>query len=108
MRRTSFLADRITELRMKKGVTESRMSRDLGRAPGYVNRITTGRGYPRYPELMRIFQYLGVTPAGFFCVSEDHCRKRGLSEKMSRLSSEELLIIENVVDCILKNHGRDR
>lgn len=104
MRRRSFLADRITELRMQKGVTEIRMSRDLGRAPGYVNRITTGRGYPRYPELIRICDYLGVTPAGFFCVAEEHCQRRGLSEKMNRLSSEELMIIENVVDCILQKH----
>ena len=107
MRRESFLADRITELRMQKGVTESRMSRDLGRGTGYVNRITTGRGYPGYEELMHICNYLGVTPAHFFCAAEDGCPKRGLPERMNRLSAEELQIVENIVDSILKNHQKD-
>lgn len=102
MRRESFLADRITELRMQKGVTEAKMSKDLGRGTGYVNRITTGRGYPGYRDLLHICNYLGVTPALFFCTSEGDCQKSGLSEKMRKLSPEELRIIENIVDCILK------
>lgn len=107
MWRNSFLADRITELRMQKGVTESRMSKDLGRATGYVNRITTGRGYPGYQELLHICRYLGVTPANFFCAGEEYCPKRGLPEKMKQLSAEELQIVENIVDSILKKHQKE-
>ena len=102
MRRLSFLSERITDLRMKKGVTESEMSKALGRNPGYVNRITTGRGYPGYRELIHICDYFEISPSAFFDITDATRRKGSISGKLERLTVEELVVLESIVDCILK------
>ena len=40
---TTFIRERITELRLKKGVSEHRMSMDLGHTRSYVHGIVSGR-----------------------------------------------------------------
>ena len=64
-----FINERITELRLKKGVSEYKMSLDLGHSRGYVQSISSGRALPSLSEFLYICEYLDVTPAEFFCVS---------------------------------------
>jgi transcriptional regulator with XRE-family HTH domain len=61
-----FIRHRITELRLKKGVSESRMSSDLGHNKNYIQHITSGKSNPSAQELLYIIDYLGVTPSIFF------------------------------------------
>lgn len=61
-----FIRNRITELRLEKGVTEARMSRDLGHSKGYMNKISKGMALPSLTEFLVICEYLGVTPEIFF------------------------------------------
>ncbi len=63
---TSFIRNRITELRMKKGVSEYRMSLDMGHNKGYIQRISSGKSVPSLPEFLYICDYLDVTPKEFF------------------------------------------
>ena len=49
-----FIRHRITELRMKKGVSESRMSSDLGHNKNYIQHITSGKSNPSAQELLYI------------------------------------------------------
>lgn len=46
----SFIRERITELRIKKGVSEYRMSTDLGHSKSYIQSITSGRALPSLSE----------------------------------------------------------
>ena len=62
----SFIRQRITELRMKKGVSEYRMSTDMGRSKNYIQGITSGRSLPSLSEFIYMCEYLGVTPRDFF------------------------------------------
>ena len=62
----TFIRQRITELRMKKGVSEYRMSTDMGRSKNYVQGITSGRSLPSLSEFLYMCEYLGVTPRDFF------------------------------------------
>ena len=62
----TFIRQRITELRMKKGVSEYRMSSDMGRSKNYVQGITSGRSLPSLSEFLYMCEYLGVTPRDFF------------------------------------------
>jgi len=39
----SFIGERITELRLKKNVSEYQMSYDLGQNKNYIRAITSGR-----------------------------------------------------------------
>ena len=43
---TQFVRDRITQLRLKKGVSEYQMSYDLGHSRSYVYNISSGETVP--------------------------------------------------------------
>ncbi len=61
-----FIRNRITELRMKKDVSEYKMSLDLGHSKGYIQSISSGRTMPSMSEFLAICDYLNVTPTDFF------------------------------------------
>lgn len=62
----NFIRDRISELRLKKGVSEYKMSMDLGHSRSYIQSISSGKALPSMTEFLYICEYLGVTPAEFF------------------------------------------
>lgn len=61
-----FIRDRISILRTKKGISEYKMSLDLGHSKSYVQSISAGRTLPSLSEFLYICEYLGVTPKEFF------------------------------------------
>ena len=61
-----FIRDRISVLRIKKNVSEYRMSTDLGHSKSYIQSISSGRSVPSLGEFLYICEYLGVTPKEFF------------------------------------------
>lgn len=61
-----FIRSRITELRLKKGISEYKMSFDLGHSKSYVQSISSGRALPSLPEFLYICEYLEITPKDFF------------------------------------------
>lgn len=61
-----FVRDRITQLRIQKGVSEYKMSYDLGHSRGYINNISSGKTLPSMTEFFAICDYFGITPLEFF------------------------------------------
>ena len=61
-----FVRERITQLRLKKGVSEYQMSYDLGHSRGYVYNISSGKALPPLKEFFAICDYFGLTPQQFF------------------------------------------
>ena len=61
-----FIRNRISELRTKKGVSEYKMSTDLGHSKSYIQSISSGKALPSFSEFLYICEYLGVTPREFF------------------------------------------
>lgn len=61
-----FVKDRITQLRIRKGVSEYKMSYDLGHSRGYIYNISSGKALPPLKELFAICDYFGITPQEFF------------------------------------------
>lgn len=61
-----YIRERMTQLRLQKGVSEYRMSYDLGRSRSYIYNISSGKSLPPMGEFLRICDYLGVTPTQFF------------------------------------------
>lgn len=61
-----FIRERITELRLKKDVSEHRMSLDLGHARSYVHGIVCGRTLPSMSEFLLICDYFEISPEHFF------------------------------------------
>ena len=61
-----FIRDRISFLRTQKGISEYKMSLDLGHSKSYIQSISNGRALPSLAEFLYICDYLGVTPQEFF------------------------------------------
>ena len=61
-----FVRERITQLRLKKGVSEYQMSYDLGHSRGYVYNISSGKALPPLKEFFAICEYFDITPHQFF------------------------------------------
>lgn len=61
-----FIRERISVLRTQKGISEYKMSLDLGHSKSYMQSISSGRAMPSLSEFMYICEYLGVTPKEFF------------------------------------------
>lgn len=61
-----YVRERITKLRLQKGVSEYKMSYDLGHSRGYINNISSGKSLPSMTEFFAICEYFGITPIEFF------------------------------------------
>lgn len=61
-----YVQEKITALRLEKGISEYRMSYELGHSRGYINSITSGRSLPSMPEFLCICDYFNITPEDFF------------------------------------------
>lgn len=89
-----FVRNRISELRTKKGVSEYKMSLDLGHSKSYIQSISSGKALPSFSEFLYICEYLGVTPKEFFDADSREpqliCR---LTDLARSLSSEDLLAL---------------
>jgi len=94
----NFIRQRITELRMKKSVSEYRMSTDMGRSKNYIQGITSGRSLPSLSEFLYMCEYLGVTPRDFF--DEDLKNPALLNEAIEVLKAlddeDVMLTLENM------------
>lgn len=62
----NFIRERITELRLARNASEYQMSAELGKSPGYVQSITSGRTMPSMEQLFNIIDYFDMTPSEFF------------------------------------------
>ncbi len=97
---TQFILDRITELRIQKGVSEYQMSLDLGHSRSYVNKISSGKCLPSIPEFLYICEYLGVTPKEFFTVEPLTGLQQKAIESIQKLDDKEILSIVEQCDKI--------
>ena len=61
-----FIRNRITELRLKKNVSEYKMSYDLGKSKGYIQTISSKKALPSMEAFLDICTYFGITPSEFF------------------------------------------
>lgn len=103
MMNEEFVRERITELRLKKGVSEYQMSYDLGHSRGYVYNISSGKSLPPMKEFFAICEYFCVTPEQFFNRGTQHPE---LIQKaiagMEKLDENDMLILLGIINRMLK------
>lgn len=99
-----FIPQRITDLRIKKGVSEYQMSLDLGHSRSYVQNIASGRSKPSIEEFLYICEYLNVTPQDFFdeSAAEPVLIRKAL-DGMKELSDKDLLSLLTLIDRLREN-----
>lgn len=96
-----YVRNRITELRLHKGVSEYQMSLDLGHGKNYIRSITSGRTLPSLTELPYICEYLGVSVKDFFDDSaQNPVLVHELMLRAKNLDAEDLIAIINLMDRI--------
>lgn len=59
-------SERLTKLRLKKGVSARDMSLTLGQSESYINRIESQKMLPSMSVFFYICDYFGITPEEFF------------------------------------------
>ena len=100
----TFVRERITQLRLQKGVSEYKMSYDLGHSRGYVNNISSGKTLPSMTEFFSICDYFGVTPIEFF--DEKNKNPSLLANAisiLSTLSEDDLELTMQIIRRLLQN-----
>ena len=101
-----FVARRITELRMKKNISEQQMSLEMGHGRSYIQNISSGRVNPSMPELLYMCEYLGVTPSEFF---DEQCEEPILLQRayegLKKLDARDLEVLIGLIDRL--NEGKE-
>lgn len=98
-----FVRNRITQLRINKGLSEYQLSYDLGHSRGYINNISSGKSLPSLSEFFSICDYFHITPTEFF--DTRHANPELLSkaiEELKELDDEDMLLILTIIKRIKK------
>ena len=100
---TQFIRDRISQLRIQKGVSEYQMSYDLGHSRGYINNISSGKTLPSMTEFFAICTYFQITPVDFFNASAfNPVLLNNTLDNISKLNEEDLKLIYQITTRMLK------
>ena len=103
-----FIRERLTELRMQKGISEAEMSRSLGHAKGYIQEVSSGRRTLPMKEFFNVCDYLDVTPEEFFVTEFSDIERRKsiriLNQYFLTLSAKSL---KHLADAVETETGAD-
>lgn len=95
----NYIRTRMTQLRIKKGVSEYKMSTDLGHSKSYIQSISSGRALPSLAEFLYICEYFGITPRQFFDENmEEPILVQQLCNIVRKMSDNDLLALINIAD----------
>ena len=98
-----YLRERITALRSQKGVSEHRLSLELGKSGSYIRSITSGATMPSMKELFNLMVYFEVSPAELFSGLQGKDTLRTvLVEKLRELSDTDLEKVSLFIEWITK------
>lgn len=90
--------NRLTKLRMTKGVSARDMSLSLGQNPGYINNIENGKNLPSMTLFFYICEYLELTPTEFFDFDNSNpARLNEVITELKKLTPEKLEHIFQII-----------
>ena len=90
----SYIRQRITQLRIQKGVSEYKMSLDLGHSKGYIQSISSGRSLPSMNEFLCICEYFGITPYEFFDTNDNELLMlKEFNSEVEKLNRDDLNLL---------------
>ena len=96
-----FVRNRITQLRIEKGVSEYQMSYDLGHSRGYINNITSGKSDPSLKGFFDICDYFGISPQAFFDAEHERPEQvENVIELICDMNDEDIGLLITLVERI--------
>jgi len=100
----TFVRNRITELRLKKGVSEYKMSTDMGHSKSYIQSIISGRAMPSFSEFLYMCEYFEISPRDFFDAGMDNpALLQQAYEGLKTLGDDDLLLMINYINRLKKD-----
>ncbi len=92
---------RLSQLRLRKGVSARDMSLSIGQNAGYINNIETGKALPSMSAFFFICEYLGVTPMEFFDTGTEHPAEiKRLIEHLKHIDKKQFDNISSIVEAL--------
>ena len=89
-----FTQNRISQLRMQKGVSARDMSLSLGQNKSYINQIENKKALPSLQVLFYICEYFSITPQEFF--DEENSYPDQLSELVQDLKKLDAVALAHI------------
>ena len=90
MEQVEWFCQRLTELRLQKGVSARDMSLSLGQSESYINKIENRRTLPSFMGFIYICEYFGITPAEFFNTESRSPQKaKEIESEIKKLTPEQ-------------------
>lgn len=97
MQPEDFVA-RLTQLRIKHGVSARDMSLSLGQNSSYINNIENGKALPSMTVFFYICEYFNITPQEFFSYENPNPEKtKQLENDLNLLTEDQLNIVFTLV-----------
>jgi len=95
--------ERLTKLRMNKGVSQREMSLTMGQSEGYMTKIESKVSLPSMTVFFYICEYFGITPMEFFDNSLKNPELIGQAiEGLKNLDDSDVLLILNHINRLQK------
>ena len=94
----TYIRNRITELCMKRNISEYQMSLELGQNKNYIQGISSGKALPSMAQFLHICEYFEITPMQFFDAETLYPRLvRTALVEMRDLKEDDLRLIINLI-----------
>ena len=99
-----FVRNRITQLRLNKGISEYQLSYDLGHSRGYINNISSGKSLPSLSEFFYICDYFEITPQEFFDLQHDNpVLITKAVDELRNLNDDDILLVLTLINRLNKS-----
>lgn len=93
-----WFRQRLTELRIQRGLSARDMSLSLGQSESYINKIENRRTLPSFTGFLYICEFFGLTPEEFF--NENTAAPDKIKELMKEVEKLSPRQIEHVLEIV--------
>lgn len=93
------LRQRLTDLRLKEGLSEYQLSLALGLSKGYIQQISSKRSLPSMRHFFDLCEYFQISPSEFFDVeNKDPQLTQDLMKIARKLDEEQLKLLIDIAE----------
>lgn len=97
----SYIAERITKLRLARNVSEYQMSLELGQSKSYIQGISSKKNLPSVKQLFNIADYFDMTLSEFFDPgNQDSPIVRSAIRELRKLDDDDVKLLLAVIQRI--------
>lgn len=94
-----MFAQRVMELREKKGVSQRDMSLSIGQGAAYINNIENNRNLPSMTGFFYICEYFGIEPSEFFDLKKSNPSKiNKILDSIKDMNEDKLDALLNIIE----------